>query len=126
MHDGFGRKICPDYKAAVAECGDCYSDPDLARFIAFRTARWNAEFVGRRVGFDQISNAIVAVGIARANLTDEHPLRVLDFGGGCGIHYFSAQYAFAAPLKVRLGVLDFLFREPADLPHRALPVPIQV
>jgi putative methyltransferase (TIGR04325 family) len=91
-------KIYPNYNGAMAECGDGYNDADLARVIAFRTGRWNGRFDEWRFWHDGITNAILAVGIARADLI-EHPLRVLDFGGGCGVHYFSARSAFAVPLK---------------------------
>ena len=47
---------------------------------------------------DQITNPIFAVGIAGTDLTDR-PLRVIDFGGGCGIHYFAARSAFTTSLK---------------------------
>jgi putative methyltransferase (TIGR04325 family) len=91
------EKICPNFISALAECGEGYDDPDIAKVIAFRTAKWKGE-IGEALLLDQITNAVFAVGIAGANLT-ERPLRVLDFGGGCGIHYFSARSVFTAPLK---------------------------
>jgi putative methyltransferase (TIGR04325 family) len=91
------QKIYPSFNSALAECGDAYNDPDIAKVIAFRTAGWNRNFEDK-LWPDNVANTLLAVGIAAANLT-ERPLRVLDFGGGCGIHYFTARSAFTLPLK---------------------------
>jgi putative methyltransferase (TIGR04325 family) len=93
------EKISPNYLSAVAECGDGYSDADIAKVIAYRTGKWkNTLREEEGLWSDYAANPVLAVGIAGADLT-ARPLRVLDFGGGCGIHYFFARFAFTLPLK---------------------------
>jgi putative methyltransferase (TIGR04325 family) len=47
---------------------------------------------------EQAVNVIVSVGIAATNIL-QRPLTVLDFGGGCGTHYFTAVARFRTPFK---------------------------
>lgn len=83
----------------MAECGDGYSDADIAKVIAYRTSKWrDTPKEEEWLWSDHATNPILAVGIAGANLTTR-PLRVLDFGGGCGVHYFFARSVFTVPLK---------------------------
>ena len=85
----------PDYAAALDACGDGYNDADIAEVIAFRTAQpiWpNA------IAPEQALNSITAVGIAAAE-TRNRQLNVLDFGGGCGFHYFRVVAVTRAPLR---------------------------
>jgi putative methyltransferase (TIGR04325 family) len=89
------EKIFPDFASALAECGDGYNDSDIAKVITFKTAEMK-DGIGM-LWPEQLTNTILAVGIAGANLT-QRPLRVLDFGGGCGVHYFAVKSAFVAPL----------------------------
>ncbi len=90
------EKIFPDFASALAECGDSYNDPDIAKVMAFKTAKIK-DHIGNMMWPEQFTNTILAVGISGADLA-QRPLRVLDFGGGCGIHYFAARSAFIAPL----------------------------
>jgi putative methyltransferase (TIGR04325 family) len=97
------EKIFPNYLSAMAECGDGYSDADIAKVIAYRTSKWkdtprDSPKAEEWFWSDHATNPVLAVGIAGVNLT-ARPLRVLDFGGGCGVHYFFARYLFTVPLK---------------------------
>jgi putative methyltransferase (TIGR04325 family) len=78
------KHIYPDYATALAACGPGYHDADIAEVVAFRT--------GQRIephapAPEQALNTIIAVGIAAADAPNRQ-LHVLDFGGGCGLHFF--------------------------------------
>ncbi len=93
------EKMFPSYLAALAECGDGYNDADIAKVIAYRTVKWKDALKEKELLWaDQATNPVLAVGIAAADQA-ARPLRVLDFGGGCGIHYFFARVAFRLPLR---------------------------
>ena len=78
------REIFPDFAAALAACGQGYNDSDIADVIAYKTA---LPVDQRQFAPEQAINSILAVGLAAAEIRDR-PLTVLDFGGGCGFHYF--------------------------------------
>ena len=92
-------KIFPSYSSAAAECGEGYYDADIAKVIAYRTAKWKDTVKAEEwLWSDHVYNPVLAVGIAGTELT-ARPLRVLDFGGGCGIHYFFVRLVFRQSLK---------------------------
>ncbi len=88
-------EIYPDYPTALAACGSGYDDIDIAEVVAFKAVQ--AIDAGTAVP-EQALNSIVAVGIAAADVGNR-PLAVLDFGGGCGFHYFQVVRATRAPLR---------------------------
>jgi hypothetical protein len=88
-------EIFQSFAAARAACGRGYDDGDLAEVIAYKTS---LAFDSRQVAPEQALNSIIALGIRAAKITDR-PLRVLDFGGGCGFHYFRASDALRIPLE---------------------------
>lgn len=92
-------KLFPSYSSAAAECGEGYNDADIAKVIAYRTAKWK-DTVGAEEWLwnDHVYNPVLAVGIAGSELT-ARPLRVLDFGGGCGVHYFFVRLVFTQSLQ---------------------------
>jgi putative methyltransferase (TIGR04325 family) len=85
----------PSFDAALAACGAGYHDAALAEVIAYKTS---LPVDVRRMLPEQAVNAIVSVGIAAAE-AEARPLHVLDFGGGCGVHYFTCVDRFRMPLK---------------------------
>jgi putative methyltransferase (TIGR04325 family) len=92
----------PDYKSATATCGRGYEDHDIAKVWAFKTAYYSAQTElcadGTVLLPEQALNTIVAVGISAGDLP-ARPLHVLDFGGGCGFHYFTAKRAFNVAMR---------------------------
>jgi putative methyltransferase (TIGR04325 family) len=74
----------PDFASARAACGSGYDNAIIADVIAYKTA---LGVDPRHFAPEQAVNSVVSVGIASAEITDR-PLAVLDFGGGCGFHYF--------------------------------------
>jgi putative methyltransferase (TIGR04325 family) len=88
-------EIFPDYASALAACGESYNAPDIAEVVAYKTAqpldRW-------QILSEQAMNTIAAVAVAAAEVSGR-PLRVLDFGGGCGFHYLHASATLAFPLQ---------------------------
>lgn len=65
--------------------------------IAFKTSRLK-ENTSNEQWPEQYTNTILAVGLAGTDL-NHRPLRILDFGGGCGVHYFTAHWSFVAPFR---------------------------
>ncbi len=89
------REIFPDFVTALAACGPGYNDADIAEVIAYKTS---VPVDPRQFAPEQAINSILAVGIAAAEIRDR-PLTVLDFGGGCGFHYFRVVPTIRAPLR---------------------------
>jgi putative methyltransferase (TIGR04325 family) len=89
--------LYPDYASAAAACGEGYSDEDIAKVAAFKTAHYAAQ-QGLVPQLEQSLNTMLAVGIAAGNIA-ERPLHVLDFGGACGFHYVAAARSFQTPMR---------------------------
>jgi len=85
----------PDFESALAACGPGYDNAIIADVIAYKTA---LGIDRRHFVPEQALNSIVAVGMASAELT-ERPMTVLDFGGGCGFHYFSVTASLRSQLR---------------------------
>jgi putative methyltransferase (TIGR04325 family) len=88
-------EVFQNFAAALAAAGPGYHDHDIADVIAYKTS---LAFDHRQIAPEQAINSILALGICAAEITDR-PLRVLDFGGGCGFHYFRVTLATRAPLR---------------------------
>ena len=88
-------EIHSNFRSALAACGDGYGDADLADVIAFKTA---LPIDKTHLAPEQAINTILSIGIAAAGIA-HRPLTVLDFGGGCGFHYFRVQPLIAMPLQ---------------------------
>jgi len=94
------KQFFPDYQAALAASGAGYNDAAIAEVIAYKTALpldRNGPLP------EQAVNSILAVSFAAAAVA-ERPLRVLDFGGGCGFHYL--QVTAAMPLPLRWAIVE--------------------
>jgi putative methyltransferase (TIGR04325 family) len=77
-----------DYSSALAACGGGYDDVELARVRLYKTEQYVKQ-LGATLWPEQIANTALAVGIAAAH-AGPGPLRVIDFGGGAGIHFHAA------------------------------------
>jgi putative methyltransferase (TIGR04325 family) len=88
-------EVFQNFAAALAAAGPGYHDNDIADVIAYKTS---LAVDHRQIAPEQAINSILALGICAAEMTDR-PLRVLDFGGGCGFHYFRVTLATRAPLR---------------------------
>jgi putative methyltransferase (TIGR04325 family) len=88
-------EVFPNYAAALAACGPGYDNGDIADVIAYKTS---LAVDHRQLAPEQAINSILALGIAAAESPDR-PLKVLDFGGGCGFHYFRVTPAIRASLQ---------------------------
>ena len=88
-------QLFPNFASALAASGSGYNDSDIADVIAFKAALPvdPAQFAP-----EQALNSILAVGISGAEITNR-PLKVLDFGGGCGFNYFNVVSAIRSPLR---------------------------
>lgn len=88
------REVFPNFATALAACGQGYNDFDIAEVIAYKTV---IPVNRRQFAPEQAINSLLAVGIAAAEIRDR-PITVLDFGGGCGFHYFRVVSAIRTPL----------------------------
>jgi putative methyltransferase (TIGR04325 family) len=88
-------QIFPDFASALAACGPGYNDADIADVIAYKTA---LPVDPRHYPPEQALNSILSIGIAAAEVADR-PLAVLDFGGGCGFHYFRVVASIHTPFQ---------------------------
>src|SRR4029077_12950496 len=85
----------PDFASALAACGPGYDNAVIADVIAYKTA---LAVDPRNFAPEQAINSMIAVRITAAEIT-ERPLTVLDFGGGCGFHYFRVTAALRPQLR---------------------------
>jgi putative methyltransferase (TIGR04325 family) len=88
-------EIYPNYPSALAACGPGYNDADMAEVIAYKTA---LPIEDRQLAPEQAIVSILSLGIVASEIADR-PLTVLDFGGGCGFHYFRVASAIRTPLR---------------------------
>jgi putative methyltransferase (TIGR04325 family) len=88
-------EIFSDFASALAACGPGYGNAVIADVIAYKTA---LAVDPRNFAPEQAVNSILSVGIAAAEIV-ERPLTVLDFGGGCGFHYFRVTAAMQSQLR---------------------------
>jgi putative methyltransferase (TIGR04325 family) len=88
-------EIFPDFASAAAACGPGYDNSVIADVIAYKTS---LGVDPRHFAPEQAVNSIVSVGMATAEIT-QRPLTVLDFGGGCGFHYFRVTASIRSQLR---------------------------
>jgi putative methyltransferase (TIGR04325 family) len=88
-------EIFSDFASALAACGPGYDNAVIADVIAYKTA---LAVDPRNFAPEQAVNSILSVGLAAAEIV-ERPLTVLDFGGGCGFHYFRVTAAIQSQLR---------------------------
>jgi putative methyltransferase (TIGR04325 family) len=88
-------EVFPDYDTALESCGSGYNDALVADVVAYKTALpvdvW-------QLAPEQAVNSMLAVGFAAAEIANR-PMNVIDFGGGCGFHYFRLAPAMRLPLR---------------------------
>jgi putative methyltransferase (TIGR04325 family) len=88
-------EIYSDYATALASCGSGYNDVELAEVVAFKTRQ---RIEPNAIASEQALNSLISVGITATDIRNR-PLNVLDFGGGCGFHYFQVVAAMRIPLR---------------------------
>jgi putative methyltransferase (TIGR04325 family) len=88
-------QVFPDFAAAAAACGAGYHAAEIADVIAYKTG---LAVDVHQFAPEQAINSVLAVGIAASEVT-ARPLRVLDFGGGCGFHFFRVTASIRTPLR---------------------------
>jgi putative methyltransferase (TIGR04325 family) len=94
---GIINETYPDYRSAAATCGPGYLDHDISKVVAFKTADYSTREPNVLLN-EQSTNTLLAVGVAAGDLSTR-PLHVLDFGGGCGFHYFTAKNPFKVAMR---------------------------
>ena len=67
------------------DSGDDYNNTDIAQLVAAKTA-YRISHAPEELTLSELQS-IAAVAAAAAEM-EERPLRVIDIGGGCGIHFF--------------------------------------
>lgn len=88
-------QVFPNFAAAAAGCGAGYHDAEIADVIAYKTG---LAIDVHQFAPEQAINSILSVGIAASDST-ARPLKVLDFGGGCGFHFFRVTASIRVPLR---------------------------
>lgn len=89
------NQIFADFNAAFAACEPGYNNPDIADVVAHKAS---IPVDIRQFAPEQVANTILAVSIAAAEIADR-PFTVLDFGGGCGFHYFRVAATIRMPFR---------------------------
>ena len=87
-------EIFPDFASAQAACGPGYDTAVIADVIAYKTA---LAVDPRNFAPEQAINSILALELPPR--ISERPFDLLDFGGGCGFHYFRVTAALRSQLR---------------------------
>jgi putative methyltransferase (TIGR04325 family) len=88
-------QIYPNFQSALTASGAGYNSDDIADTIAFKAT---LPIPKHDVMPEQGINSVLSVAITAAELPNR-PLSVLDFGGGCGFHYFVVSQSLELPLR---------------------------
>jgi putative methyltransferase (TIGR04325 family) len=107
-----------DFAQAAEACGDGYATENLAKVVAFKTMYIVAQDE-KFILPEQAINTIVALGACISEVS-EHPLRALDFGGGCGFHYFMARRAIKTAMRWAVVETEIMTKEAQQLASEGL------
>lgn len=83
-----GEDSYPSYQAALATCGKGYDAEDIARVVAWRTGYLAAQMEGNYLSPDYWAMQFLAVRMASQRTRE---VKVLDFGGGSGLHFHAVR-----------------------------------
>ena len=102
------RRVQPTYasyrEAAAACANQGYEAGDLVE-VVFRKTITYRDSMAHRPPEIAASDALLLFALGRAARNNE-PLRVLDFGGACGTHYFATRALFLNRLPVQWHVVE--------------------
>jgi putative methyltransferase (TIGR04325 family) len=88
----------PDFTTAMAACGAGYADRTLTDVIALKTRHALQRLTDVTTIPEQMGFTIIAVTRALASIPTR-PVRVLDFGGACGMHCHYTRRFFNVPVQ---------------------------
>jgi putative methyltransferase (TIGR04325 family) len=94
----------PSYEDAARVCLKGYEDEDLLRVIYEKTVRLKDGLRSPKPPIIDFSTLrpLVALGLA----LKKEEIRVIDFGGACGVHYFTAKAVFGERIKLAWRVVE--------------------
>ena len=93
------------YKDAIQACGESsYQQEALVNIVHEKTKRYRDRLGNERPVDIDLSNLQMALAISVAGTNRE--IRVLDFGGACGAHYFLARSFLGGSQKLRWCVVE--------------------
>lgn len=95
-------EIFATYHEAAAVCGEGYRAADIATVTAWRTSLLARRLPGSYIHPDFWTMQVMAASMAGAAAKT---VRVLDFGGGCGLHYHCVK-ALMPGIALRWAVVD--------------------
>jgi putative methyltransferase (TIGR04325 family) len=92
------------YHAALSQCHTGYSNDYLADVVYEKTKCWRDGIYAQKplVADFTISRQLLVISI----LSQKKVLRVVDFGGGCGAHYFLANHFFNGSIQFAWHVVE--------------------
>ena len=91
------------FEAAAAQCGDGYSSEEVVRKSLERAKTLQRE---APIADSVEPHTLRLLGVLHALLKPQTQLRVLDFGGGLGTHYFRLRHLLPKGLNVRWTVCE--------------------
>lgn len=105
------------YADALSYCSEgAYENSDIVRVVLEKTRIYRDRLASRSEPLSLQPQAAFGL-CALAAAAGPHPLRVLDFGGACGAHYFAARALLPSTSR-----LDWIVVETPEMVRRAGPV----
>ena len=92
------------YEDALAVCGDSYEENDLVNVVYEKTRLYRDSLLVQHPFVSDITSLRILIGLSLSIRNSE--LNVIDFGGACGAHYFSAKTVFGKRITLRWHVVE--------------------
>jgi putative methyltransferase (TIGR04325 family) len=104
MNDQLANKIYPDFETAQRACpgGYGYDLPTLAKSVVRKNTAYKFELNKLNILESQAARTLLGISMARSS----NCLRVLDFGGGGGYHFWLVQKIFGEYLNLSWNVVE--------------------
>lgn len=99
-------ELYSSYAAAAAACGTDYEDPNLIEVIFKKTEIYRDQLFTEIPFIKDFPSVLSLFGTALAAIGEHAEVNVIDFGGACGGHYFTAKAVFRDRLRFRWYVVE--------------------
>jgi putative methyltransferase (TIGR04325 family) len=98
--------IFPSYERALAVCQGGYGDPAVARVVYEKTIIYRDLLRSQRPLVCELPSLRTCMALSLAQAGTAASFHVIDFGGGCGVHYFLAQAQLGHRVDLRWHVVE--------------------